>query len=162
MPGVLRFGEYLRSLKSPGDFSGPKLLDIMSSFQQPFEKHMVAEVALIANFSQHAQTPKEGSEKETEVSAAFQKTEGMALMMAGVTDVLPFFLFNFDGEFEGGIWKDWPPIPGVVRWGVMSLAKTLHGGWWKFACCDAERRRKELFAVPKVVEDSMSVSNGEV
>ncbi|KAF8851084.1 hypothetical protein BDZ45DRAFT_601987 [Acephala macrosclerotiorum] len=147
MPGVAKFQQYLLNLKSPTDFSGTKLLEIMATFQDPFEAHMRSEISTIAALAQHQRTPKEGSEEEKSTQAAFDTREGNAIVKAGVTDVLPFFLFNFDSEYEDGLWRDWPPIPGLARWGLISVARVMHPGWWKFASCDAGRRRKELYAV---------------
>ncbi|KAK0100821.1 hypothetical protein ONS95_007269 [Cadophora gregata] len=147
MPGLANFQEYLTNLPSPTAFSGPKLLELMSSFQTPFETHMRSEITTIANLSTHPNTPAAGSPKEKATQAEFDKREGDKIREAGMTDVLPFFLFNFDGEFEEGLWRDWPPIPGLVRWVVMGVARLLHPGWWKFASCDGGRRRRELYAL---------------
>lgn len=149
MPGLARFEEYLRSLKSPGEFSGPRLLELMDAFQEPFEQHMRAEVTTIANLAKHPRVPEEGSAKEKSTRSTFDAREGKAMLFSGVTDTFPFFLFNFDSEFEEGIWADWPPIPAPVRWGLMSNAKLWHSGWWKFASCDSARRRVPLYALPK-------------
>lgn len=146
MPGVAKFQEYLATLESAQDFSGAKLHEIMESFQEKFESHMRAEVITIAQLSTHPRTPKEGSAEEKSTQTAFDSREGNAIMKAGVTDVVPFFLFNYDRDFEDGIWKDWPPIPAPVRLVLMSAGKVLHPGWWKFASCDIWRQRKELYA----------------
>jgi hypothetical protein len=34
-----------------------------------------------------------------------------------------------------------------VRWGLITVARFMHPGWWKFASCDGERKRKELYAI---------------
>jgi hypothetical protein len=147
MPGLAKFQEYLVGLKSPRDFSGAKLLDIMASFQEPLGVHLQSEVTTIADLASHPRTPKEGSAEEKTTSETFDAREGKNLMLSGMTDVLPFFLFNFDCDYEDGIWMDWPPIPGPVRWIVMRVSMLLHPGWWKFASCDAARRKRALYAV---------------
>jgi hypothetical protein len=152
MPGLVQFHDYLTNLKSPNEFSGTKLLEIMATFQEPFDNHMRAEVSTIAALANHPKTPKLGSEQEKSVNKAFETREGNNLMKAGMTDVLPFFLFNYDREYEDSIWADWPPIPGPVRWGIMNVAKLLHPSWWKFAACDAQRQRRPLYAVPDAVK----------
>jgi hypothetical protein len=109
---------------------------------------MRSEISTIANLANHQRTPQEGSLEEKSTQAAFNKREGNNLLMSGVTDVLPFFLFNFDRDYEDGLWRDWPPIPGPVRWVLIRVAKILHPGWWKFASCDAVGRRKAFHAIP--------------
>jgi hypothetical protein len=148
IPRIPSFHDYLTNLPSASDFSGPKLLEIMATFQDPFEAHMRSEISTIASLALHPKTPKEGSHEEKSVRDTFDSHEGKRLMGSGMTDVLPFFLFNFDCEYEDGIWRDWPPIPGPVRWAIMSTAKVLHPGWWRFASCDSARRRRELYASP--------------
>jgi len=150
MPGISKFQDYLVNLKSPSDFSGTQLLEIMASFQEPLEEHMRSEISTIAYLAHHSRTPKEGSVEEKATQAAFDRREGNRLLMSGATDVLPFFLFNFDREYEGGLWADWPPIPGLVRWTLTSVAKILHPGWWKFASCDAGGKRIALYAIPEL------------
>jgi hypothetical protein len=147
MPSIAKFQDYLVNLKSPSDFSGTKLLEIMASFQEPFEAHFRSEISTIADLVHHPRTPKEGSAEEKATAAAIDARERNSLIKSGVTDVLPFFLFNFDRGYEDGLWANWPPIPGPVRWMLMSGARVLHPGWWKFASCDAAGRRTALYAV---------------
>jgi hypothetical protein len=45
-------------------------------------------------------TPKEGSAEEKATQATVDAREGNALIKSGLTDVVPFFLFNFDSEYE--------------------------------------------------------------
>ena len=155
MPGLTRFQEYLANLPSPSEFSGTTLLAIMATFQEPFEKHMRNEITTIANFAHHPQTPSVGSDLEKATEADFEKREGAALQNSGMTDVLPFFLFNFDAEFEEGTWRNWPPIPAPVRWVLLNIAKFKHPGWWKFASCNAARQRIPLYALPDSTNDDV-------
>ena len=150
MPGIAKFQDYLVNLKSPSDFSGARLLEIMASFQKPFEAHFRSEISTIADLAHHPQTSKEGSAEEKTTATAFDKREGISLIKSGVMDVLPLFQFNFDREHEDGLWTNWPPIPGPVRWMLMSGAKVLHPGWWNFASCDAAGQMTALYAVPDV------------
>lgn len=59
---------------------------------------------------------------------------------------LPIFFHNLDVTNENGMWKDWPAIPGVVRWIIMRCLTPWHKGYWKFASCDANGIPKELYA----------------
>lgn len=154
MPGIAKFQHYLVNLSSPSEFSGRELLEIMATFQESLEAHMRSEISCIAQLAKHTKTPKEGSAEEKTTQAAFEAREGNNLLKSGVTDVLPFFLFNFDSEYEDGLWAHWPPIPGPVRWILIGVAKVLHSGWWKFASCDATGRRKALYAVADMERES--------
>lgn len=106
-PGLSEFQKYLINLPSPTDFSGVKLLEIMVSFQEPFGNHMRSEIDTIAALSNHPQAPKEGSVEEKTARDAFDAREGKNLVMSGPVSVMPFFLLNFDSDYEDGIWADW-------------------------------------------------------
>ncbi|KAH8889011.1 hypothetical protein GQ53DRAFT_723800 [Thozetella sp. PMI_491] len=146
MPGITQFYDYLQSLKTPKDFSAAKLITIMEAFQDAFEAHFKAEVLLIAGLADHPNALKVGSPEELKSGRDFDAKEGMALLGSGPTDVIPFFLFNIDRAYEGGLWKDWPPIPAPVRWTLVGTARVLHSGWWKFASCNPDGYRKDLYA----------------
>lgn len=103
MPGLNKFQDYLVSLNSPIEFVGTELVDIMKSLQEPLEAHFRSEISTIANLAHHQRTPKEGSEEEKATEAAFDSREGKSLVKSGMADVLPFFLFNFDREYEDGL-----------------------------------------------------------
>jgi hypothetical protein len=145
---LANFHNYLVNLKSPSDFSGTKLLEIMATFQEPFEFHMRSEISTIANLAKHPRTLKEGSAEEKSIQAEFDSREGNNIIKSGIMDVLPFFLFNFDRDYEDGLWINWPPIPAPVRFIIMGIGRVSHPGWWKLASCDAGRQRKVLYAAP--------------
>lgn len=54
---------------------------------------------------------------------------------------------NLDAAFEEGKWADWPPMPRLVRWGLVNAAGSVYGAWWKFASCDASGRPRDLWAL---------------
>jgi len=59
----------------------------------------------------------------------------------------PFFFRNLDVEFEGGLWKDWPPVPGAVWWVMQRTFVAWHSSWWNFASCDEMGQLRELPAL---------------
>lgn len=147
LSGLASFESYLTSLKAPTDLSGPELLRIMESFQTPFEQHFHSEIATISKFADHPNAPKEGT-PENEAAAATYKAWGKSTVTkAGVLDVVPFFLLNLDRTVEDGMWANWPPMPAVIRWGLVNMAGAVHSGWWKFASCDAQGQPQELWAL---------------
>jgi hypothetical protein len=144
------FRTYLTSLKSPAEFNASKLLEIMNNFQEPFESHFRSEISTIAALSNHPGTPKEGTPEQTKASEVFDRWGRNVLLKAGLTDVVPFFLFNTDVSYEDGLWTSWPPIPRPVRWGLLSIAGRFHLGQWRFASCDASGHPRELYALKDV------------
>jgi hypothetical protein len=119
----------------------------MSSFQAPFVQHFHHEITTIASFSSLPSAPAPDSPASTAAAAVFKAWGKKTVTKAGTFDVVPFFLMNLDVEYEDGMWKDWPPMPAPVRWGLVNVAGAAHWGWWKFASCGADGRRRELYAV---------------
>jgi hypothetical protein len=147
LSGLASFNTYLTSLATPTDLSGTELVDIMSSFQTPFEQHFHSEIATISKFADHPNAPKEGTPENAAAAATFKAWGKSTVTKAGVMDVVPFFLLNLDRTVEEGMWANWPPMPAPIRWGLINLAGALHSSWWKFAACDAQGMPQELWAL---------------
>ncbi|KAK4231122.1 hypothetical protein QBC38DRAFT_466883 [Podospora fimiseda] len=145
LAGLAEFEKYLSNLKNPSDFSGDELRLIMSSFQEPFEHHFHSEISTIAKFSEHPNTPKEGTPENAAAAATFKAWGKATVTKAGMTDVVPFFLLNLDRTVEDGMWANWPPMPAPIKWGLINLAGSWHSGWWRFASCSSDGQPQELW-----------------
>lgn len=119
----------------------------MDSFREPFEHHFHHEIPIIAAMASHPKAPAEGSPEAAKASAIFKAWGKKTVTKAGTLDVVPFFLLNLDATAEGGLWKNWPPMPAPIRWGLVNLAGSWYGAWWKFASCDGQGRPRELYAL---------------
>jgi hypothetical protein len=118
--GLLQFSTYLTSLSSPSEFSGVKLIEVMDSFREPFNHHFHSEIASIAKLSEYGDYPEAGP--------IFAKWGKQSIMKSSYTVVIPFLFMNFDRTFEDGTWKDWPPMPVVIRIGLTRLGSAWHSG----------------------------------
>jgi hypothetical protein len=147
LPLLAEFDKYLRSLKSPTEFSGTELLGIMDAFQQPFEAHFRSEIDTIANLAEHKNAPKVGTLEEAAAAKAFENWGRSTVTKAGMTDILPFFLLNLDRNYESGLWSNWPPIPKPIKWMLINTGWLLHSSWWKFASCNSAGQPRELYAL---------------
>ncbi|KAH6873884.1 hypothetical protein B0T10DRAFT_416052, partial [Thelonectria olida] len=136
---------YLETLRDASELSSEKMLSLMSAFEQPFEEHFRKEIDVIASLSSHPNSPEEGTQEQITAKAKFNSWGTNSVIHGGISDVLMFFLFNLDRDIEQGSWKDWPEIPGPIRWLLPRTVGSWHSGWWKFASCDANGRRKELY-----------------
>lgn len=145
--GLAEYEKYLSSLASPSDFDGEKLREIMSSFQDAFSHHFHNEIATIASFADLPSAPKQDSPEAQQVAATFKAWGKKTVTKAGTFDVVPFFLLNLDVDYEDGMWATWPPMPAPIRWGLVNVAGSVHWGWWKFASCDSQGKKKELYAL---------------
>jgi hypothetical protein len=146
--GLAEFNQYLKSLPSASDFSATELIRIMDSFRQPFEEHFHNEIAAIASLTGHPKTPKEGTPEAAAASLTFKTWGKKTVTKAGTWDVVPFFLLNLDKNVEDGMWANWPPMPAPIRWGLVNIAGSWYGSWWKFSSCDARGQPKQLYAQP--------------
>lgn len=93
--GLVKFQEYLSSLKSPLCFDGHALREITLSKTRS-KTYFRNDISGIANVAQHTQTPKLGSPEDQGTQAAFDGREGKDIMMVGITYALPFVLFHMD------------------------------------------------------------------
>ncbi|EGS18927.1 uncharacterized protein CTHT_0055400 [Thermochaetoides thermophila DSM 1495] len=147
LPGLAKFESYLTSVQTnPSSFDGEELVRIMSTFQADFEHHFHSEVATIAAFADHPNAPKPDTPENEAATTTFKTWGKSTVTKAGVMDVVPLFLMNLDKTVEEGMWTNWPPMPGPIRWGLVNLAGAVHYGWWKFASCDSNGKPQELWA----------------
>lgn len=68
--------------------------------------------------------------------------------------MVPFFFLNLDRTFEDGMWANWPPMPGPIRWMLTNAVGTLYGNWWRFTSCGADGNPRELFALEQHAKKS--------
>jgi hypothetical protein len=147
LDGLVAYETYLSTLPSPNDFDGDKLVDIMSSFQDPFCHHFHHEITTIASFGDLPGAISPGSKEADQAAAVFKAWGKKTVTKAGTFDVVPFFLMNLDATYEEGKWANWPPMPAPIRWGLVNVAGSVHWGWWKFSSCDGSGQPRELYAI---------------
>ncbi|EGX95467.1 Protein kinase-like domain [Cordyceps militaris CM01] len=145
--GVVQFQTYLTSLSTATELSADELLRIMDSFRAPLDNHLHSEVRTIAALAAHPNTPAEGSEEAAAAALVFKTWGKNTVTKAGMLDVVPFFFLNLDRTFENGLWAQWPPMPGPIRWILTNVVGTYHGSWWRFASCGSDGRPRELLAL---------------
>ncbi|PHH87459.1 hypothetical protein CDD83_8851 [Cordyceps sp. RAO-2017] len=146
-------GSYLGSLSNASALAPDALLRLMDGLREPLEHHLHHEVAVMAGMATHANAPVRGSFQGAVASATLKAWGKNTVRKAGLADVLPFFLLNADRTAEGGMWHNWPPMPRPVRWAMVNLVGAVHGGWWRFASCDAHGRPRQLYALAPAGEE---------
>jgi hypothetical protein len=120
LEGLASFEKYLSGLSSHAKFSGTELITIMDTFRKPFNDHFHSEIATIAGLSKLGDFPA--------AAAVFKNWGKSSIMKAGYTDVIPFLFLNFDRTFEDGLWKNWPPMPAIIRAGLTRVGSSWHWG----------------------------------
>jgi len=139
LPPLNTFNNYLTSLSSPSHLSPPHLIVLLDAIAPSLSTHLHSEIAVIASLSSFGSFP-----AAEPVLEAWGRN---SVIRAGIFDVVPFIFLNIDSTFEDGVWKDWPPVPGPVRWLLVRGSKAWNGEWWKFASCDADGKPRELYAL---------------
>lgn len=119
----------------------------MSTFQTPFCHHFHHEIKTIASFGNLSTAPAPQSAEAEQAAMVFKTWGKRTVSKAGTYDVVPFFLLNLDASYEEGLWANWPPMPAPIRWGLVNVAGAVHWSWWKFASCDANGRKQDMYAV---------------
>jgi hypothetical protein len=155
LDGLSEYHTYLANLATttPQSLNGTHLQSLMSAFQAPFSHHFHSEISTIASFSAHPSAPLPNTPEAESAAAVFKAWGKKTVMKAGTWDVVPFFLLNLDAGYEDGKWSDWPPMPRLVRWGLVNGAGSVNWAWWKFASCDAAGRPRRLWALEQGEEE---------
>jgi hypothetical protein len=134
----------------------------MGSFAGALSNHLHHEVAVMAAMASHANVPARESLKGALASDMLKAWGKSTVTKAGYVDVLPFFLLNTDRTFEEGVWRNWPRMPEVVRWGMVNLVGMWHGPRWKFASCDAAGFPRDLYALKALREKTDKEEKSEL
>lgn len=68
-------------------------------------------------------------------------------MRLSFTEGQMFFFFNLDRQYEGGRWKDWPPVPNSVIWLTLKTWGQWRRSWWMYAACGIDGQLRVLEAL---------------
>jgi len=140
LPGLEAYAEYLNSVtSSPDSFSGKHLNNIIDSFAPMLIEHLSDEIPTLLSLSRFGSQLRflDGINMES-------KKSPLHLSMTGG---VPFFFRNLDTEYENGIWRAWPDIPGLVWWVMQRSFVAWNWRLWRFASCDEQGKLKELPAL---------------
>lgn len=110
--GLKALKDYLTSLATPSNFKPTHLLSILDSFSQPLHAHLASEPQAFLALSRFV-----SPEKQFDLVKIEQEEGKKAVSLDFAINVLPIFMNNMETEeFEGGMWKGHPKIPGAVKW----------------------------------------------
>jgi hypothetical protein len=114
----------------------------MDSFSGPLYSHLEAEPAALLALSRFS-TPK----RQFDLTKIGRETGKKSVTLDFALNVLPIFLLNHEEvEFEGGMWKNHPAVPGPVKWIMKNVLPMWQRRWWRFMSCTSDGRRKHLVA----------------
>ncbi|KAG9246093.1 hypothetical protein BJ878DRAFT_562058 [Calycina marina] len=106
-PDLDDFHTYLTTLPTTTDLFGTHPLTLLTTLQPSFTTQLKHEITTLAHLAYHASFPSidhfTANATESDIEA-IEALEAVALQKAGMTDVRPFFLFNFKAEYGDGAW----------------------------------------------------------
>lgn len=134
--GLETFTKYIDDcLAGKEQYDGKKLVAIIDTFGETCAQHLRDEIPSISALRAHPNVP---------VHKLFEKTAARARKDATMTGLNPFLISNLDATFEGGIWKNSPPIPFLVKFLVANTFARRYAGSWEFSTCDMYGNPREL------------------
>lgn len=140
--GLDRYHAYLTSLKGHEDQLDAKvLLEIIDGFSRPLYSHLINEIGALLDLTKLDQEKLINDEW-----AEATKRGTTAITFADFVEMMPFALFAHDATIEGGLHKDFPPIPWPIQILMRYVASLWHRDWWKFSPCNKASVPKELYA----------------
>jgi hypothetical protein len=152
--GIVAFKSYLDSVTGQESvFSARELLAIIDSFGASLSQHLADEIPSILALSKYG--------VKIPIAKFWAKQRKAKMSLDGMGRV-PFFFLNLDITYEEGLWKDWPPAPGWVKWVMRNLLTYRNQGYWKFAACGADGTPKELYAYENGEGEMGAVGRNEI
>lgn len=128
---------YLKSCTTdPSTFSGTHLNFLIDTFAPTLITHLSEEIPTLLALSRFGCT----LPLLDMINLEAQKSP----LFISITGGTPFFFRNLDVEFEDGLWREWPPMPGVIWWVMQRTFVQWNSRWWRFASCDGDGRMREL------------------
>ncbi|CAD6584880.1 MAG: hypothetical protein ASARMPRED_001942 [Alectoria sarmentosa] len=108
--GLSSLATYLRTCRAqPSTFDASTLLSIMDTFAPALVTHLANEPPALASLSTYA----------FDIKALSEKTAQHSMARTSSSNLLPMLWYNLDVEFEGGKWKNFPPVPTPMRWNMI-------------------------------------------
>ncbi|KAH7381501.1 hypothetical protein DE146DRAFT_670756 [Phaeosphaeria sp. MPI-PUGE-AT-0046c] len=147
------YAEYLGPLRdTPHDFSASIVIKLIDALAPPLLSHLSSEIPTLLGLSCHPHFAKPSSEADLASAAdslvsLYAAEEKSITMRLSFTEGQMFFFFNLDREYEGGRWKDWPPVPNSVIWLTLRTWGQWRRSWWTFAACGMDGRLRVLEAL---------------
>ncbi|KAJ2981744.1 hypothetical protein NUW58_g6610 [Xylaria curta] len=135
--GLASFADYVRQCLAGKEFDGKELIRLFDGFAPILCQHLSDEIPTLVALEQYGARV---SGYHAKFAAEVEKTQQELGVLAGAV----FVMATHDVEFEGGIHKDFPPIPSAITWGLRNLAWWAHRDWWQFAPCDRLGKMRPL------------------
>ena len=117
---------------------------ILDSFGEALYKHLADEPPALAALAQY----------DFDIETCVKKSGDHSIGHASPINQLPMVWFNLDKEFEDGRWADFPAMPWVVKWVMISVLSRWRSNWWRFGSCGPDGVQRPLLCLTAEYNDS--------
>ncbi|KAH6989725.1 hypothetical protein BKA56DRAFT_629471 [Ilyonectria sp. MPI-CAGE-AT-0026] len=140
--GLKTYFDFLDKLKKEEEaLDGMKLRSIIDGFMPALRTHLENEIDTLLALEKY--------EKKVDWGDWFQKkmSEMTSKAMKDAryrNEIFPLAIIFHDKTFEGGVWKNFPPVPRLFLLVLQWLCMNTHKDWWRFAGCDFQSKPQQL------------------
>ncbi|KAM7187697.1 hemerythrin HHE cation binding domain containing protein [Rhypophila sp. PSN 637] len=141
--GLEHFMDYVADLQAGKEkYDGKKVLELIDSFGQVLTEHLGDEIPTLLGLNKYSAifTGENSLKKKMD-------TMGKDAMGSVSLSKLAVMFANIDVEYEGGLWKSWPPAPGFIKLLLRYIFYALNNNETRFGACDKHGRLQPLYAV---------------
>ena len=119
----------------------------MDSFSEPLYTHLAAEPQALLALSRFA-----SPDRQFDIVKIEHEQGKKAVTLDFALNTLPIFMNNMELiEFEGGMWKDHPAVPSIVRWIMKVILPLWNRRIWRFMSCRFSGTEETVGRVGKCV-----------
>ncbi|RFU81522.1 hemerythrin hhe cation binding domain-containing [Trichoderma arundinaceum] len=126
--GMEEMMKYVNGLKGrENEFDRVEFCRIMDSFSDALVTHLRNEVPAILKLGELGDVDAISKIWDSAVQEDIKKFK-----MVDFITLLPLAIFSHDAEYEGGLHRDFPPLPAAMKFVVRRVLSRPYQGAWKF------------------------------
>ncbi|ROT39593.1 hemerythrin HHE cation binding domain-containing protein [Sodiomyces alkalinus F11] len=142
--GFDAFKTYLEaSQKGEVAFDGQRARELIDEFGPSLTQHLHDEVPTLLALRRF------GLEKMKDLPKVFEEEAQQNMGKAGMAAGGMLAFMSHDVTFEGGLWKNFPPVPWIILVIIRNTVYWVHSDWWKFAPVDRYGQPQPQYARPE-------------
>jgi len=148
--GLERYNKYLERVQTPPQGTervgedkflyGPEFVEIIESFASILCSHLYEEIGTLISLRVY--------DGMLNLDQILQDEGEKAMKSASMTGVIQFAFHNLDADFEGGLYKNFPPAPWFIKFLCVYILWIPNRRMWKFSYSNSasKLRPKLLYA----------------
>ncbi|KAK5657367.1 hypothetical protein OQA88_2937 [Cercophora sp. LCS_1] len=135
--GVVELKAYVEGVLKGGEkYDGEKVRGMVDGFGPALVRHLEDEIGTLLELRRF------GEKMEGVMKVAAREAE-KGMKEVGFAGMVWVFS-QLDADFEGGMWNEWPPAPGVVKFLARTVGWKLNEGALRFGAVDRKGKLRDL------------------